>query len=429
MRFKKEYFPLSFIVPAFIIFIPVELFFINGLILQRIKIGGHFYPIWDFIILLVPLFIFLNKKKSKPDFLSKISMWIVFVACCNFIFRNSTSLPQSLGLLFLHSSILIFHFCRHYDFSQKAQEALLSLLTKWVIAAVTLGGLLVIISALNIDIWDNFTTTFDRFEGKGVRLRWAARRGSEHIVVSMLSAYCMIQYIEKKASQYLLPIFLFILWQIITSSRGGILLVFISSLIPYFFYSVQIKEKNRNIQQNCKIIAITIFSTILITGYLFNNEAFHILISEFSEIAREDSIRSLMTEKASVIFYKNPIFGQGYFDIFDDPNWKRFNLADMLVPIHNLFLQFSIYIGLIGVIPYLLIFIILIFKFVNKLRIINKFCIETKIVYFVGFGAFLGGIYLFVFQSLDRPTAYLLWSLVGITDNKHLYTLRNITKE
>ncbi len=305
----------------------------------------------------------------------------------------------------------------------------MSLLTKWVIAAVTLGGLLVIISALNIDIWDNFTTTFDRFEGKGVRLRWAARRGSEHIVVSMLSAYCMIQYIEKKASQYLLPIFLFILWQIITSSRGGILLVFISSLIPYFFYSVQIKEKNRNIQQNCKIIAITIFSTILITGYLFNNEAFHILISEFSEIAREDSIRSLMTEKASVIFYKNPIFGQGYFDIFDDPNWKRFNLADMLVPIHNLFLQFSIYIGLIGVIPYLLILIILIFKFVNKLRIINKFCIETKIVYFVGFGAFLGGIYLFVFQSLDRPTAYLLWSLVGITDNKHLYTLRNITKE
>jgi hypothetical protein len=252
-------------------------------------------------------------------------------------------------------------------------------------------------------------TYIDRFEGGDLRTRWTVVRGGEKIVFCMLSGYLGMRFIDKKSIQSLLIFLLLFITQIVESSRGGTLLTLVCFCVGAHAAT---GYSGKNIKPIIKLLFPILFIFLIL--YALNSETIMLLISNFGEVSKDESIRSRMADIALSLWSDNYLFGKGYIDLFELPEWEVFFLGNMRLPVHNLFIQYGLYIGFIGLFFYVL------FLFLSSFNIYKIFILLKKHrdpvlfkVFVYSFCLLISFFYMFLFQSMDRITLQFSWAGLG----------------
>lgn len=404
------------ILPAVISLVPLEMVGLSGNVLQRLPLLlDNGIPYLDLAVLPVLFFagvLFLRVRVRSVD-------WIVVfpqIAMAFFLWAvpQGLALNQAFGLFLGLVSVSAYTLSA----SMYQYESYSRLFDRMMYWQTVFGALLAALLVLHVyDILGYakyLLVTIDRFEGESFRVRWEAVRGVEKMAAAASVTWAMYQVMKRKSLHYLIVPVIFSAQQIAVSSRGGVLLVLFSALIPvYVFPPEKVKKTGR-------LVYALLGMVVLLAGIvaILSSDSGQALVRNVGEISDDDSIRNRMMISALLLFLQSPIFGNGYFDLYDTPEWSPFLLQNMLLPIHNVFLHYLVYYGVFGTVlfgggvffaGYQLIVL-------RRLLYRSSFANDFRFVVLAGVGAsiYVSGLYMIVFQTFDRIGALYFWGACGL---------------
>ncbi|MDQ9169892.1 O-antigen ligase family protein [Oxalobacteraceae bacterium R-40] len=415
--------PLLYLLPTFISFIPVEILGVDGEFLQRIVISGNSIPYWDAFLFIGILGYVLVMPSRCPRQIRLVVGAMFLQAFLYLIFRSSAPPNQIIGMWLSFSSVgLVVLLSGH-----KKILSTVTLIHRFI--PVLLGFFCLLVIGLGASLYwpalasQELLVTIDRFDGGDFRLRWKTVRQTDEFVLALLSAWCALQVFEKAKLIYLVPLVVLFSSQLLHSSRGGILLVMICSLVTFLFF---IKRTPGSSSMKGIIVSVLAFLTlfwIMIWGVN------HPIIANFGEVAQDDTIRGRMKEAAMNLFYNNPVFGNGFFELHATEEWRPFLLDHMLLPIHNVLLHYLVYMGIVGGLLFVALLVVLgVIQFRN-LRQNAHLPEPLRWFQALSFAVYISAVYMVIFQSFDRLTLMLFWTIMGLSIAVNLsYPARSMGK-
>lgn len=406
------------VMPAVFSLFPLEVFGISGNVLQRIPLflsnGVPYLDLAVLPLLFVAIKIFLKGRAGAVDKVFIAPQ--IFIAIVWALFPQDLAANQSFGLFLGFSSIATYTVARQFT-NYQCYRLLFQKTMQWqTIFSVFLAVLLILHVYGVLGYLSHLLVTIDRFEGESFRMRWDAVRGVEKMAACASVTWAMYRVLVNKKAWFLIVPAVFAMQQIAVSSRGGVLLVLICSLVPMFVFPPVSQRKGGG----AKFLYLLLGGLVVIGGVsvILSTDSGVALVKNVGEFSDEDSIRNRMKLSALLLFAKAPIFGNGYFDLFATSEWSPFLLDNMLLPIHNVFLHYLVYVGLLGTALFggVVIAAGLNFYFLRKKYLEIQSLEGGKIIELVGIAlaVYIGGLYMIIFQTLDRVGALYLWGFCGL---------------
>lgn len=406
------------LLPAIVSLVPLELIGISGNILQRIPIflenGIPYLDLAVMPVLFYAFVMFLRGRVRTVDWIAVFPQ--VLMALVWSVIPQGLALNQAFGLFLGLVSVSAYTLAA----SLRDYEAYSKLFDRLMYWQTVCGGLLAMLLVLHvydlIGYAKHLLVTIDRFEGESFRVRWEAVRGVEKMAAAASVTWAMYQALRSKAWHYLIVPVVFSIQQVAVSSRGGVLLVLFSALIPVYLFPV---SKARSGSGN-RLVYFFIGGAVVLAGLgaLLFSEAGQALIRNVDEISDDDSIRNRMKLSALLLFVQAPVFGNGYFDLYDTPEWSPFLLQNMLLPIHNVFLHYLVYYGMVGASLLAVAVVYSGYELYRLRRLLSKSrgTLDYRLVALAGVccSIYVSGLYMLVFQTFDRIGALYFWMACGV---------------
>lgn len=411
------------LVPAVISVFPGELIGLDGWVFQRVPfLTDSGIPYLDFL-LVYAIFYHIYKSVSSfgienPAYYTSIRCVIVvwpslLLALYYAIFTIDVVLNQAFGLFLILSSIVAYSYAINDKFDMRSINLINKVFAFGSIFSALLAFSLLIHVFGVVSYSSGSIVIIDRFDGEDYRLRWAAVRSVEKMFVAASVTWSVYKLINTRNFYYLIIPLVFVTQQAVQSSRGGILLVFLATLVPIFIFP----PNNKFISEYIGWIKIFIVSLLVsIILLLASGESGQALFRSVGEISDDESIRSRMHDAAMDIFTKNPYFGAGFFDLYKSQEWAPFILPNMLLPIHNFFVFYMVYFGVFGLALLVAPVLLMLRDIVIVRRLLKNVNPGDDFIMMIGisFSVAISGLYNIWFQTMDRISFMCFWAVCAI---------------
>lgn len=413
-----KFYLLMMISPAVISLFPLEIVGVSGNILQRLPVLlSNGVPYLDLAVLPVLFFALVTLARGQGDFLGRLFVFPqIVMSFLWWLFPQDLSLNQSFGLFLGVVSISAYVVSQRFVSVDDYRRTLQRLLFFQTIFGVLLALFLVLHVYSLFSYATNLLVTIDRFEGESFRMRWEAVRGVEKMAASASVSWAMYRVVSQRQFAYLLVPIVFAVQQIAVSSRGGVLLVIFAAVVPIFIFPPL--EKRRSAARKGVYLLLSALIVAGGAGVILGTESGMALVRNVGEFSDDESIRSRMKYSALLLFMKAPVFGNGYFDLFSTPEWSPFLLENMLLPIHNVFLHYLVHFGVVGTFFFSAVVLAIGIDFLklrSKYRLVMTMSAgRMSEVVGVSFSVYVAGLYMIVFQTLDRVGSLYLWCFCGL---------------
>lgn len=402
--------------PALITIFPLEILGISGNLLQRLPIFlDNGIPYLDLVVLV--LLALVVSPLIKGELAPRVNILVVpqlFMGVAWWFFPQNLSWNQSISLYLGISSVVAYAIAVDRIQLQIISKTLDKYIY-WQTIFSCVATLLLVLHVFGVLTYaSSLIVEVNRFEGEGVRLRWDAVRLVERLVVASSVAWAMYRFNKTGKFVYWVVPCVFLLEQLVLSSRGGLVLVIVSVLIPFYIYPLPIKCARKSKNLLLKIFSVVM--VLLMIVWIVFSDSGDALIRNSDELFNNESIRSRMRDAAITLFSDYPIFGNGYFDLFATQEWSPFYLQTMLLPIHNMFLHYLVYFGIAGFLLLSGLIVLVALDHYRNYRNSRLKTADSDLVEFSGiaFAVFLAGLYMLAFQTMDRVSFLYFWFFCGI---------------